>query len=210
MRVARCVVWIEADEVEHFAHALLAGGMFTKLVGEEALFDLVADREARIQRAERILEDDLHALAQRSALGGGELLDLAAIKGDGACRGWLEAEGHAAERGLAGARLADEAECLSASHREVDAVDGANCKRLTNQWNATAHLEVALYANELQEFALICRLATHRAAPFLVVGALRFPAAVPSSTSLVRMQRTRRPSLSGSSGGTAVVQASIA
>ena len=179
-------------------------------MGEEALLDLVTDREARVQRAERILEDDLHALAQRSALSDRELLDLTPIKGHGARGGWLQAEGHSTERCLARARLADEAERFAACHCEVDAVDRANGERLANQWDAAADLEVALHANELQEFAPLCRLTAHRAAPFLVVGALRAPAAVPSSTSLVRMQRTRRPSLSGSSGGTAVVQASIA
>ena len=132
MWIARRIVWIEANKVEHLAHTLLAGGMVAKLVGEEPLFDLVADREARVQRSERILEDDLHALAQRATLSGGELLDLTPVEGDGAGGGWLQAEGHAAERGLAGARLADEAERFAAIHGEVHAVNGANGERLAD------------------------------------------------------------------------------
>ena len=44
VRIARRIVWIEADKVEHLAHTLLAGGMVAELVGEETLFDLIADR----------------------------------------------------------------------------------------------------------------------------------------------------------------------
>ena len=210
MRIARCIVRIESNQVKHLAHTLLAGGRVTELVGEEALFNLVTDREAWVQGSKRILEDDLHALAQRSSFGGGELLDLTSVKGDGAGGGWLQSEGHTAEGCLARARLTDETQRFAAIYGEIHTVNGANGEWLTNEWDATAHLEVALYANKLQEFALLCRLAAHRVAPFFVAGALRLPPAVPSSTSLVRMQRTRRPSLSGSSGGTAVVQAVIA
>ena len=77
--------------------------MVTELVGEEALLNLVTNWQAWVQRTEWVLEDDLHALAQRAALCGGELLDLTPVEGDGAGGGWLQAEGHAAERGLAGA-----------------------------------------------------------------------------------------------------------
>jgi anaerobic selenocysteine-containing dehydrogenase len=72
------------------------------------------------------------ALAQRATLSGGELLDLTPVEGDGAGGGWLQAEGHAAERGLAGARLADEAERFAAIHGEVHAVNGANGERLAD------------------------------------------------------------------------------
>ena len=48
MRVPRGVVRVEAYEVEHLAHTLLSGGVITQLVGEEALFNLVADRESWI------------------------------------------------------------------------------------------------------------------------------------------------------------------
>ena len=91
---------------------------------DEPLFDLVADRQARVQRAEGILEDDLHAAAKLTALFGAAILEPLSVKPDLARRCWLQAERHTAERRLSRARLTDDRQCLAARDGEVDAIDG--------------------------------------------------------------------------------------
>ena len=83
------------------------------LVGGERLGDAVADRHARIEAGERVLEDDLHrapAAAQRLAVERGEVL----AEPQHAARGRLDqAQDRAAERRLAAAALADHAQRLA-------------------------------------------------------------------------------------------------
>ena len=90
----------------------------------KALADDVADAHPRIERADRVLEDDLHVpahLLQRRALEGDHV---DAVEADLA-RGRLEQpQQRASERRLAAAGLADEPDRLAAMDVEIDAVDG--------------------------------------------------------------------------------------
>jgi hypothetical protein len=70
------------------------------LVHLEALADDLADRHARAERAERILEDDLHLAAQGPQLTLGELLQILAVEGDAALA-LLESQQGETQRGLA-------------------------------------------------------------------------------------------------------------
>src|SRR6185312_14821485 len=93
----------------------------------QRLGELVADREQGIERRQRILEDRADLAAAQPALGGGvERIDAPAVEPHlavDAPRRVDEPEDRRAAQRLAGARLADEAQHLSARDLEVDAVD---------------------------------------------------------------------------------------
>ena len=88
----------------------------------QAFGDDVADRHARAERAERVLEHDLHVAAERPHRLELQALDVLAEKHDRAV-GRDQPQQRKAERGLAGAGFADDAERLALAHREADAVD---------------------------------------------------------------------------------------
>ncbi len=86
--------------------------------------DDVADAHPRVERADRVLEDDLHVLAhllQRLPL---EADHVDAVEADLACRRLEQPQQRASERRLAAAGLADEAYRLARIDVEIDAVDG--------------------------------------------------------------------------------------
>ena len=71
------------------------------------------DRHARIERGEGVLEDDLHARAQRPHLRAALVVDRLAVEEDfAALVSLIEPDQRLAEGGLARAGLADEAERL--------------------------------------------------------------------------------------------------
>ena len=89
------------------------GAAEARLVGDQRLGDDVADGHARVERGERVLEDDLHRAPvppQRLAAEPREIV----AEPDHAARGRLDqAQDRAAERRLAAAGLADHAERLA-------------------------------------------------------------------------------------------------
>src|SRR5262249_49991828 len=102
------------------------------LVQPDRLGDLLADREDRVQRGHRLLEDhrDLFA-ADLAHLRGREVQEVAPVVYDLALHdpsGRLRDEPHDTERGdrLARARLAHDAERLALVDEQIDAVDGAD------------------------------------------------------------------------------------
>ena len=101
----------------------LLGGTGADPVQRQALGHDLAHGQARAEAAERVLEDDLHLAAQRAQLAasdrpwtGGRRTAIGALAGD-------EAQQRQAERGLARAALADEAERLAGAQLERHAVD---------------------------------------------------------------------------------------
>ena len=84
------------------------------------LADDLADRHARIERGVGVLKDDLQRLAVRLEIATFELGDRLAFEADLALRRVLELQDDAPERGLAATGFADEADCLSREHRQVD------------------------------------------------------------------------------------------
>jgi hypothetical protein len=113
----------EADEVEKFCDPCAPGGGVADAMDHERLGDDVADRHPRVQRAERILENDLHLppLAthglRRQA---GQVL---AAMQHLARRRLDEPQQQAAGGRLAATGFADEREGLSGADRQRDAVD---------------------------------------------------------------------------------------
>ena len=67
VRVARRELGREADDLEQLAHALRERRAARQPVHAQALADRLAHRHARVQRRERVLEDDLHAAAHARA-----------------------------------------------------------------------------------------------------------------------------------------------
>jgi hypothetical protein len=94
-------------------------------VDVEWLFDDVGDAHARIERAARILEDDLHAPSDGDEFGTLRGDHVSAMEMDGSLCDGDEAEDGAAEGGLAAAGLADDAQGFAGCEREGDAIDGA-------------------------------------------------------------------------------------
>ena len=64
MRVARRVLGAQSDFLEQLPHARVGGAALGEPVDRESLAHDRADRHARVERRERILEDDLHPPAQ--------------------------------------------------------------------------------------------------------------------------------------------------
>ena len=95
-----------------------------EVVDAEALRDEVADLHAGVERADRVLEDDLHVLSHLLHPFGRERDEVDAVELDLAGGGLEEPEDRPPEGRLAAAGLADEADRLAAPDIEVDAVDG--------------------------------------------------------------------------------------
>src|SRR5439155_18190640 len=93
-------------------------------VDAQALADAVGDGRSRVERAERILEDDLHPAPEGLERPARDPSDVLAVEDDPARCGVDEAQQDSADRGLAATGLADQPERLSPSDREVHVVDG--------------------------------------------------------------------------------------
>jgi hypothetical protein len=116
---------VEADLPQQLVDAGPAGGLAgVQLVHLQRLGDRVGDRPAGVERGERVLEhhrDPAPHGSQPSAPEGGHV---GAVELDAPGGRLDEAQQGEAERGLAAARLAHQAERLAAADLEVDAVDG--------------------------------------------------------------------------------------
>src|SRR5262249_25128770 len=123
VRIAIEVLRAETDLGQELRRALALRGTARQPVDLEPLGDDRPDAQARVQRAVRILEDDLHLAAQPAQLRARQTGKLATVEPDFARGRRQEAEQKAPERRLAAARLPDHAERLVRVHREVDAAD---------------------------------------------------------------------------------------
>ena len=99
----------------------------------------------RVQRPERVLEDDLHPAPQRAHVVGIDVGQLVAVEHDPPVGRRRELDDRPAERRLAAAGLADEAERLARHDLEVDAVDRVDRADLAAQ-HAAVDREVLLEA----------------------------------------------------------------
>jgi hypothetical protein len=127
MRIARAVLRQQSDVAEQIAHAIASRARAAHdAVHVQRLGDDLADGHARVQRAVRVLEDDLQPPPHRAQLVGAELGEVAALEEDLARRRRLELQDAAPRRRLAAARLADQPQRLAAADRERDAVHRAH------------------------------------------------------------------------------------
>jgi hypothetical protein len=118
---------------------------------EQRLHDDVGDGHARVERPIGVLEDDLNVAAPRAQRLRGQGDEIVAEEFD-AARGRLDqAEQHAADRRLAAAGFADQAERLAQGDIETDIVDRAQQGDRPLEHDAAAHREVLGQAFDAQE-----------------------------------------------------------
>src|SRR5262245_35533122 len=89
-----------------------------------------ADALPRVEARVRILENHLHLPPQRPKLSRLQLRDVLSLEADGAFRRLEQPHDRSAERGLAAAGLADEAERLTLLDGERDVVHGVDASDL--------------------------------------------------------------------------------
>ena len=136
MRVAAQMPAVEADHLHQLGHHLATIGIVADTVDDQRFDQDVVDGHARVERAERILEDELQLGAEAVELRALEAhhVDLAApVVEDHAAAlagvGGDAAHQHLAQRGLATARFAHQAQALAAHDVEADVVDGVDGAR---------------------------------------------------------------------------------
>jgi len=125
VRVPVALSRIESDISHEFADSLAS---FDAAAGESMDIDGFAndrfDREARVQRAGRVLEDHL-AVASMAAEGRpAELEQVEAVEPNPAGGGRYETDDGAAECGFAATAFADQAQGFASGHLEVYAING--------------------------------------------------------------------------------------
>ncbi len=125
VRVAVPPVRVDPDLAQRLDDPLVTLPAVADAVHDQALGDDLGDRHARAQGAVRVLEHHLHLAPERPYVARAQALDLAAVEGDGAGAALQPQERHA-ERRLARAGLADDADRVALAHRQRDAVDGAD------------------------------------------------------------------------------------
>src|SRR5262245_28188520 len=125
MRVAVGKFRIETTDREQLTDTRCApSDMALEAVNHDRLGDDFADLHARVERAVRVLKDDLNASPQRQEVLALGLGDIDAVEQDLTGGRPLEPQDAAACRGLAAAALADEPQGLAAADPKVDTVDG--------------------------------------------------------------------------------------
>src|SRR6185369_6855870 len=113
VRVARARVGIETDQAQKLGDARGPLAAVADAVDLERLGQDGADGVARVERAERVLEDDLHVAPPPRQRAPVELEDILAREADAAAARLDQAQERAAEGRLAAARLADDAQRLA-------------------------------------------------------------------------------------------------
>ena len=123
------MIGAQADHLHQIDDALAPlGAPPMQAMNLERLADDLGNRHARIERAERVLINHLHAPADRAHLAGTELGDVVALELDRTRSGARVAADRHQQRRLAGAIGADQGHDLALADIEVDAVqrlDGA-------------------------------------------------------------------------------------
>ena len=118
VRVAAGEAGVEPDLLKQRRHFGVGPGAGREAVDGEGLAQRLAHGHARVERAVRVLEHDLHAAPQRAQLPRPEGEDLPAVDHDLPGRGLLQPQDRPADRGLAAPRLAHEPQRLSGRDRE--------------------------------------------------------------------------------------------
>jgi hypothetical protein len=129
----------------------LIGGRSLHAVDDKRLGDDVFDTKARVERGEGVLKDDLHIAAQAAHFARARREQVPAFEVNSAGGRLDQAQDEPAERALARARFADEAECLARMNVERNVVDGAH---FSFSAGTSAQREFALRINlgEIAEF----------------------------------------------------------
>ena len=133
MGVAFGIAGLEADGLEHLHHAFLAPGAPSLAVDLQGLGDDGADRQARVERSERVLEHQRDRAPHRFQPAPGKTAEVAALEADGAGVGPVKLGHGARAGGLAAAAFTDQRQGLAAIEGEADAVDGMDPPALAGE-----------------------------------------------------------------------------
>jgi len=116
---------VQPDEGHEFLHALDALGLgVAQVVDAQRFADDAADRPARVERGERVLEDHLRLAADGLVVVAFGRLDVVAGDVAVAAGGRVEAQQRAPGGALAAAALAHQTQRLAAADLERQAIDG--------------------------------------------------------------------------------------
>ena len=116
----------ETDQRQQFRDPFPAGVAAMEAVRGHRFIQRVAHAPARIQARVRILEDDLQATAVGSHGAGGQRREIGALEPHFAGSRLDQLQHRTADRALARARFADEAQHLAFRDLEADVIDGAH------------------------------------------------------------------------------------
>src|SRR5215831_19226106 len=141
---------MEPDHLQQLADQATAARRVVLAVDLERLRDDAAHAHPRIERAEGILEDDLHALPRFPQLVGSEPHEVPSLEADMARAGLDETQDQSTCRRLATARLAHETQGLPRLEDEAHAVHRPDDLTVTGQPLA-AHVEMLGEAARLEE-----------------------------------------------------------
>src|SRR5581483_4783031 len=158
-------VGVEADRLEQVADAALAVAARPLAVDEHRLLDDLPDRHARVERRVRILEDDLHLLAQLAQVVPARRRQLVAHEADGAAGRLQQLQDAVPGRRLAGAGLADEPERLALRDLERDAVDRLHMVDRPLDEQTLPHRKPLLQVGHRQESAVRAHASAPASAP---------------------------------------------
>ena len=128
VRVAGDVLRIEPDQAEQLGDAFLLGRALGQMVRLDRLRDDRSDGHPGIERAVRVLEDDLHLATHLAQLLGLQRVQVHAVEPDRAAGRVAQPDHRAPDRALPAPGLADEAQRLAAANLDghaVDRLDGA-------------------------------------------------------------------------------------
>ena len=126
VREAVRVFGAEAHRAQQLVDPAATLTALVEVVHAQRLRHDLAHRHARVERCVRILEDDLQLAPHFAHAATAEVGDVLAVEKDLAVRRRQQLDHGAAERRLAAAGLADEAERLTRAQRQVDTVDGVD------------------------------------------------------------------------------------
>ena len=155
MGVAAHVPDVEPDRLQQPLDPVQPLAFVADTMDQQRLGDDVGYCHARIERAERVLEDvlDMPAKALQGGFVEGQHIHgaIAAVKDDLAIVGPDRAHDHLADRRLARAALADDCQRLPSIDRKADIVDGDHLAPLTSQPAHLAGQEHLAQASDLED-----------------------------------------------------------
>src|SRR6266849_8346288 len=126
MRIAVVEIGVEADDLQQLLHALVALATAHDAEVVQGLGDDVADRHARVQRRERVLEDHLQLPAVLAQLLAAQLGQLYVAEEDLARGRRNQLRHQPRQRRLSASGLADEAQRLALADLKAAAVDSVH------------------------------------------------------------------------------------
>ena len=131
MRIAALQRRIEpgSDELRVHVGGLRRASALDQAVDARRLAYHLGDRQARVDRRERVLKHHLRAQAAAAAVGGGERVDVPPAPQHLPGRGFQDAGDDAPERGLAATGFAHEPDHFALHDGEVDVVHRAHHRR---------------------------------------------------------------------------------